>query len=125
MTTSTGTAVTTLTVWANAPATSITWRATLGFGTLRVSLAPVTGAFQPSLGWWVLGFQVPQGVPEELYSLTLSSNTGIADSTLHSVKVLPAFKSDYYFAQISDTHLPEHAFSSDAGFNPEIGRAHV
>ena len=107
----------TLTVWANAPGTSIAWSATLGFGTLRVSLVPVTGAFQPSLGWWVLGFQVPQGVPEELYSLTLSSDTGIADSTLHSVKVLPAFKSDYYFAQISDTHLPEHTFSDNTSFN--------
>jgi len=26
--------------------------------------------------------------------------------------VLPAFRSSFYFAQISDTHLPEHAFSS-------------
>jgi hypothetical protein len=107
----------TLTVWANAPGSAITWSATLGFGTLRVSLAPVSGGFDPSLGWWVLGFQVPPSVPEELYSLTLTSNTGIADSTLHSVKVLPAFKSDYYFAQISDTHLPEHTFSDNTSFN--------
>src|SRR5262249_39050267 len=60
----------TLTVWANAPGTSTTWSATLGFGTLRVPLAPTSGAFQPSLGWWVLGFQVPPAIPEELYSLT-------------------------------------------------------
>jgi hypothetical protein len=107
----------TLTVWANASSAPANWSATLGFGSLQVPLIPVTGTFQADLGWWVLGFQVPQDVPEELYSLTLSSDTGIQDSTLHSVKVLPAFKSDYYFAQISDTHLPEHTFSNSSSFS--------
>lgn len=107
----------TLTVWATAPAGPTTWSATLGFGSVSVPLTPVTGAFQANLGWWVLGFQVPPGVAEELYSLSLASSTGLRDSTLHSVKVLPAFKTDYYFAQISDTHLPEHTFSSSTSFN--------
>ena len=31
--------------------------------------------------------------------------------------MIPAFKGDYYFAQISDTHLPEHAFSDGGGFS--------
>jgi hypothetical protein len=107
----------TLTVWATAPNVPTNWSASLGFGALNVPLAPAYGAYQANLGWWVLGFQVPQGVSEELYSLRLSSDTGIQDSTLHSVKVLPAFRSDYYFAQISDTHLPEHTFSNSSSFS--------
>src|SRR5262249_25557355 len=51
--------------------------------------------------------------PEEVYSLVLSSDVTASDRAEHAVKVLPAFRTDYYFAQISDTHLPEHAFSSN------------
>jgi hypothetical protein len=101
----------TLTVWASAPAAPTTWSASLRLAALSVPLTPAGGAFQANLGWWVLGFRVPSGVPEELYDLILSSSTGLLDTTRHSVKVLPAFRGDYYFAQISDTHLPEHSFS--------------
>ena len=101
----------TLTVWAYAPSSPTSWSASLRFGALGVPMAAAGGSFQPSLGWWVLGFRVPQGVAEEVYDLALGSDTGVRDTTRHSVKVLPAFRSDYYFAQISDTHLPEHSFS--------------
>ncbi len=100
----------TLTVWANAPDAPTRWGAALQLGSQSWSMGPAGGAFQASLGWWVLTFVIPP-VPEELYDLVLSSNTGVLDTTRHSVKVLPSFRSDYYFAQISDTHLPEHAFS--------------
>lgn len=101
----------TLTVWAYAPSVPTSWSASLKFGALSVPLSAAGGSFQSSLGWWVLGFRVPQGVAEEVYDLVLGSNTGVRDTTRHSVKVLKAYRSDYYFAQISDTHLPEHAFS--------------
>ena len=107
----------TLTVWATAPNVPTNWSASLTFGASSVALVPAYGAFQSNLGWWVLGFQVPPAVPEELYTLNLSSDGGVQDSTRHSVKVLPAFRSDYYFAQISDTHLPEHTFSSSSSFS--------
>ena len=107
----------TLTVWANAPNVPTTWSASLEFSSSNVPLTPAGGAYQASLGRWVLGFSVPLGVPEELYDFLLSSDGGLADTTFHSVKVLPAFRSDYYFAQISDTHLPTHVFSSDGSFS--------
>jgi hypothetical protein len=101
----------TLTVWAHAPSTPTSWSASLQTGALAVPLIPAGGSFQSSLGWWVLGFRVPAGMSEELYDLALSSTTGSHDTARHSVKVLPGYRGDYYFAQISDTHLPEHAFS--------------
>jgi len=106
-----------LTVWANAPAVPTVWSASLHYGTLDVPLGAGTGAYDPNLGRWVLGFTVPPTAPEEIFSFVLRSDTGIQDSTRHSVKVLPAFKRDYYFAQISDTHLPEHTTSSTASFS--------
>jgi hypothetical protein len=47
-----------------------------------------------------------------VYALSLTSDATIPDRVEHAVKVLPGFKTDYYFAQISDTHLPTHALSS-------------
>ena len=108
----------TLTVWANAAPGAGGWSANLRRGTHTYGLLPAGGGWQPSLGRWVLGFQVPAGVPEEMYDLELLSNATDPDLARHSVKVLPAYKTDFYFAQISDTHLPAHPFSSNGVINP-------
>ena len=107
----------TLTVWANAPDVPTNWSASLQFAGVGVPLTAATGVYRADLGRWILGFQIPPGVPEELFALILNSDTGISDTTRHSVKVLPDFRTDYYFAQISDTHLPEHTFSSSGAFS--------
>lgn len=105
------------TVWANAPSGAGGWAASLQFGALNVPLAPAGGGWQAAKGRWELQFTVPPATPEEVYALILSSNATAPDTAAHAVKVLPAYKSDYYFAQISDTHLPSHKFSDATGFS--------
>ena len=109
----------TVSVWANAPGTVAGWTAGLIYGSSGVALIPAGGGYDAGRARWELGFVVPTGTPEEMYDLVLSSNTTPADTSRHAVKVLPAFKTDYYFAQISDTHLPEHTFSTppSSGFS--------
>ena len=102
----------TFTVWANAAPGVSGWSAALHFGALTVPLAPAGGGYQATKGRWELGFTVPVGTPEEIYDLELTSTGTLPDIASHAVKVIPAYRSSYYFAQISDTHLPEHAFSS-------------
>jgi len=99
------------TVWANAGSGTTGWAASLQFGALNVPLAWAGGAWQPTKGRWEMSFTVPPAVPEQVYALVLSSDSTATDTAMHAVKVLPAYQSDYYFAQISDTHLPEHTFS--------------
>ena len=106
-----------LTVWANAPSSATGWSAALRLGALVTPLAPAGGGWQASLGRWVLDFTIPADTPEEMYDLTLQCDVCAPDTARHSVKVIPTFRSDYYFAQISDTHLPEHAFSDGGGFS--------
>jgi hypothetical protein len=106
-----------LTVWARASSGATDWSASLRLGTLSYPLEPAGGGWNSAYGWWVLDFSVPQGLPEEIYDLTMTCSTCPPDTARHAVKVLPAFKSDFVFAQISDTHLPSHVFSSDAGFS--------
>lgn len=102
----------TFTVWANAGAGVSGWSASLRFGALAVPLTPAGGGYQATRGRWELDFTVPVGTPEELYDLVLTSGGTLPDTARHAVKVIPGYATDYYFAQISDTHLPEHAFSS-------------
>ncbi len=98
-------------VWALAGSGTTGWRASLRYGALAVPLAPAGGGWQPAKGRWELAFAVPPGTPEELYALVLASDSTTADTARHAVKVLPAYRSDYCFAQVTDTHLPTHAFS--------------
>lgn len=107
----------TLTVWAAAPVSATSFAASLRVASDEYVLTPAGGGWQPSLGRWVLGFRVPAGLPEELYDLVLLSDATLPDTSRHAVKVLPAYKSDFYFAQVSDTHLPTHALSSGGVIN--------
>jgi len=106
-----------LTVWALAPAGATGWSASLSLGGLTIPLGAPTGGYDAGRGRWVLGFAIPAGTPEELYDLGLTSNQTLPDVARHAVKVLAAWRPSYYFAQISDTHLPEHAFSSGGSIN--------
>lgn len=107
----------TLTVWANAPAGAGGWAATLRFAGLSVGLAPAGGSWREELARWVLRYRVPMGMPEEIYDLVLSCDGCGTDTARHAVKLLPEFRRDFYFAQVTDTHLPEHTFSSSPGFS--------
>lgn len=106
-----------LSVWANASSDASGWSATIEHGANSYVLALSSASWQPTLGRWNLAFRVPPNIPEELYDLSVSCSSCGTDWSRHSVKVLPAFKTDYYFAQISDTHAPSHTFSSDGGFS--------
>lgn len=108
----------TITVWANAPSTASGFSASLLLGGDPRALAAAGGGWDASLLRWVLRYQVPAAVPEELYDLVLTSDATLPDTSRHAVRVLPQYKADFYFAQISDTHLPTHALSSGGAIDP-------
>ena len=105
----------TVQVWANAPSGASGWTATLIYGDVSVALPAAGGGYVAGRQRWELGFLVPGGTPEEMYDLVLASGATPPDTSRHSVKVLPTYRADFYFAQISDTHLPTHAFSTPGG----------
>src|SRR5207247_877361 len=87
-------------VTANAPSSATGWSASLRLGSLAFPLTPAGGGWQASLGRWQMDFAVPAGVPEELYDLSLTCDVCDTDVSRHAVKVLPGYRSDFYFAQI-------------------------
>ncbi len=107
----------TFTVWALAPAGTTGWSGSLALGALTIPLGAPGGGYDAARGRWILTFTIPSGTPEELYDLLLTSSQTLPDAARHAVKVLTDYRASYYFAQISDTHLPEHAFSSGGSIN--------
>lgn len=83
--------------------------ATLKTAYFSRTLSLSSTSYNASSGIWTLTAQVPSDTPVELYNLEVSSSAG-TDTSLHAVRVLDGFPSDYYFIQISDTqpYLPDH-----------------
>ena len=57
---------------------------------------------------YLLDVSIPEGIPFELYDLTVEASGGLADTTENAVKVIPEFKDNYCFVHITDPHIPEH-----------------
>lgn len=98
------------------PATT-SWTAELVHGQHSVPLTITNANYNSSTTWWDIEAELPQVSVTELYDLHVTGSGGIDDVTKSSVKVLSDFKNDYYFIQITDTHLPDHQFS-DSGATP-------
>jgi 3',5'-cyclic AMP phosphodiesterase CpdA len=91
------------------------WAADLVRGARRVALTLTAAVYEPSTHWWRLTVATPTDVPGELYDLRVHAAGGIDDVTRHAVKVLPAYRSDYYFIHITDPHLPTHMYYYEHG----------
>lgn len=64
---------------------------------------------------WFLTARVPEGVPEELYDLEVSASDDIEDVTTNSVMIRQSEPEDFYFVQITDTHLPTQKYYYESG----------
>ncbi len=54
-------------------------------------------------------YEIDGEVPDGLYDLVLSDDTGIIDIQTHSVKILDDVPRGFKFVQITDTHLPSYS----------------
>jgi hypothetical protein len=95
------------------------WTAWLYKGNLIYSLPIINTQYASSPPRWILTAQVPDVNVFELYDLRVTANGGINDRTRHSVHVLPTRKSNYYFAQVTDVHMPSPIFSPTTGYDTD------
>ncbi|MBN1756304.1 metallophosphoesterase [bacterium] len=56
---------------------------------------------------WYLRASVPMMIPYELYDLSVIPTTGRGDTVLNAVRIVPEIRDEYYFFQITDTHIPD------------------
>lgn len=101
--------------WVLAPAnqTGFTARLELGANTHALPLEAAT--YDASRARFTLRFRLPADVPEELYDLVLSAPGLATDRAVNAVQVLAAEPHDYYFVQVSDTHLVTDLYYYETG----------
>lgn len=102
-----------------APPNVTGWQASLKKGNLEYNLPLTTTYYDPQIPRWILTAEVPNVNVFELYDLHVSASGGINDRTRHSVEVLPTRKTNYYFAQVTDVHMPTHIFYPNAGYDTD------
>ncbi|MBM4399059.1 MAG: metallophosphoesterase [Candidatus Cloacimonetes bacterium] len=102
-----------------APQTTTNWTAQLVKGNLTANLTINNAQYAASPPRWILSALVPNVQVFELYDLKVTASGGISDRTRKSVQVLPTRKTSYYFAHITDLHLPTHIFYPDLGYNTD------
>jgi hypothetical protein len=91
------------------------WTAELVRNQIHLPMQVASSAYDPSTLWWRIMAVVPQVPVHDVYDLVVTAGGGIVDTTRHSVAVIPGFKDDYYFIQVTDTHLPTHRFYYENG----------
>ena len=103
-----------------APANTTNWDAKLIYNDIIVDLPITTSDYNPDLDKWTLKADVPAVIKAELYDLRVTASGDIDDVVSNSVKVIDQYKTDYYFIQITDTHLPGHTFwGRDPGYETD------
>jgi predicted MPP superfamily phosphohydrolase len=91
------------------------WGAELIYRQTHVPLSITGSTYNSSTEWWELEAAVPPVSLYELYDLEVTANGGISDLTKNAVRVIPAFKNDYYFVHVTDPHMPTHLYYYESG----------
>jgi 3',5'-cyclic AMP phosphodiesterase CpdA len=105
----------TFTIECEAASGATGWAAELIHGQKTVTLSISSSTYNSSTLWWEIEATVPAVPVYELYDLEVTANGGIYDVTKNAVHVIPAYKDDYYFIHITDTHLPTHLYYYEPG----------
>jgi hypothetical protein len=103
-----------LTIQATADPGITGWTAGLVFEDLSYDLPLLNAVYDTGLQRWFIDFGLPTNAPVELYDLWLAA-PGIIDTVKNAVKIIDDYKTDYYFIQITDTHLPTNMYYYEPG----------
>ncbi len=102
------------TIEAAASPSTTGWAAQLVRGSAAHALTVDAASYLSAHERWFLTVTVPMDVPEEMYDLEVTAS-GIYDEVAHAVMVRQSIESDFYFIQITDTHLPTHKYYYESG----------
>jgi hypothetical protein len=105
----------TLTIECEASPGTSGWGAELQRDDIQLSMTLLSSTYDPSTLWWELEALVPTVPVYDLYDLAVTVGGAVHDTTWSAVRVIPAFKDDYYFIHITDTHLPTHLYYYQSG----------
>lgn len=102
-----------------APQNTSGWTAFLRHDAKCIALPLQEAAWHTSPNRWELSFSIPNVPVYELYDLEVNASGNLHDITQNAVKIVPTRKESYYFAHISDLHLPNQLFYPNPGYDTD------
>jgi len=97
------------------PATTDDWSASIVHGGTASALTITDATYETNFGRWFVTATVPEDTPAELYDLIVTAQPDIADTVVNAVAVRHEIDDDFYFIQVTDTHLPTHKYYYQSG----------
>ncbi len=99
----------------NAPPQTQNWEVELRFDDIVLPLSINSASYSSGYERWFIEVTTP--VPEifELYDLYVNADGVEEDTSRNSVYIIPEFKDNYKFVQITDTHLPTYMYYYENG----------
>ncbi|MBN2564583.1 MAG: metallophosphoesterase, partial [Candidatus Eisenbacteria bacterium] len=91
------------------------WVATLRHGSIEIPLSTAQAVYESAYERWFITAVVPPSAKAEVYDLIVTADGGLEDEVRHSVVVRQSIDNDFYFIQVTDTHMPTHAFYYQEG----------
>lgn len=107
----------TMTIVCIAPQSTTNWQAELIHKAKTIPLQVISTQFVSAPDRWLIDAIIPNVPVFEQYNLRVTASGGIDDTTQNAVNLIPSRKSNYYFAHVTDTHLPTRIYYPDAGYN--------
>ncbi len=92
---------------------TVNWDAFLIHENKTITLSISQTTYNADLERWFLTATAPQPEIYELYDLKVTASGSIEDITRNAVHLISQEKDDFYFVQITDTHLPTHFYYED------------
>jgi hypothetical protein len=90
------------------------WQAELIFNDIYCGLTIESAIFIGDSNRWYIQASMPDSMPFELYDLRVTA-TGLDDTVRNAIKIIDDYRLDFYFVQITDTHLPTHIYHDEPG----------
>jgi 3',5'-cyclic AMP phosphodiesterase CpdA len=106
-------------IYCTAPQNTVQWSVSLIRKGTDLPVVLNSAVYENTPPRWALSVTTPNVPLFEQYDLKVTASNGINDISKKCVKVIPSRRTNYYFAHITDIHMPTHIFWPDDGYDTD------
>lgn len=108
-----------ITIECTAPQNTQNWSVFTGRRDTYIPLPINSAVYANNPPRWVIKATVPNVPVYEQYDLKVTASNNLEDVSKKALKIVPSRKTNFYFAHVTDVHMPTHIFWPDAGYDTD------
>ncbi len=102
-----------------APTSTQNWAVSIVRKNANIPMQINSANYQNNPPRWVINVNIPNVPLFEMYDLKVMASGGIEDISKHAIHIIPSRKTSYYFAHVTDVHMPTHIFWPETGYDTD------